>query len=143
LGVFGGRTDGTEGVEGLEELLFDGGPGVFAGDEVATAFPEFGAGVGMIEEEEELGFEIGVVAEPEAGAGGAALVDEDAALGVDEAGSAGEEGLEKDDAEAFVDGGVDEGEGAGHGVVFFLFADESGVEEVGRRAGGRQWRRTR
>ena len=56
----------------------------------------------MIEKEEELGFEIGVVAEPEAGVGGAALLDEDAALGVDEAGGAGEEGLEEDDAEAYI-----------------------------------------
>ena len=48
---------------------------------------------------------------------------------MDEAGGAGEERFEKHDAEAFVDGRMDEGDGTGHGFVLFGFADEAGVEE--------------
>ena len=132
----GGGSCGEEGVEGVGEFSFDDGPGVGGDDEAAAVFAEGAAGVGVVEEVGELGLEVGVVAEPEAGVGGTALGDEYAGFGVDEGRGAREEGFEEDDAERFVDGGVDEGEGAGHGFVFFLFGDESGVGDGGPEVGG-------
>ena len=89
----GGFLYRPQGVEGGEELAFDGGPGVFAGDELAAARAEGGARLGVVEEIQKLGLEVGVMAEPEAGVGGLALADEHAAFGVNEAGGAGMAGM--------------------------------------------------
>jgi hypothetical protein len=135
--VYGSGGGVGQALQGVKKALFHGRPGVGALDVGAAGLAEALGEGGVGEQALEDFLEVGIVAEPETAAAGGALPAQDGAFGVDEAGGAGQPGFQKDDAEAFVEGGMDEGEGAGHGVVLFLFRDEAEIEngggEVGRR----------
>ena len=55
---------------------------------------------------------------------------QDGAFVVDQSRRARQPRFEQDDTEAFVDGGMDEDDRAGHRFMFFLFRDESDIQNV-------------